>query len=521
MTKIFVPQPIPEVAASRLATLGEVTIYPHTDRQIPREELLEAVRDQHVLFAVGEVPYDAALIDAALIDAARELRLTAAMHSSAKFVDFAAATRRKVPVTSVPYNILTKTTAEFTFALLMATAWRLPEADAFLRDGKWHQNQSMALMGTRLHGKTLGIVGMGAIGQMVARRAVACDMHVIYNKRRQLSKAEEFVLGGADFRSLEDLFTEADFVAITIALTKETKGLVGEELISLMKPSAILINTSRGAVLDETALEKALREGRIRGAGLDVYEVEVPEVKPGPSEGLKSSLPNVILTPHYGSAGRETREEMALRTVRNIERFLAGERPFPVFNPEVLGEAPITRRAHRLDRRRTYSVAGHRRHRVLGDLRRLAGFRRPHDGFEYGDAVNDLLVRDRERCSAAGCGRECLQPLLEQVDAFVLDHLHLRTTRGPAFVGHWDEAEGIEAWPQGLGDAVGTENGDAIADCTRQRADAGRCHSILVLHREQSRIVHQRRRLAGIDAVDFVDVAEEIDEPVGDVDAEP
>jgi phosphoglycerate dehydrogenase-like enzyme len=198
----------------------------------------------------------------------------------------------------------------------------------------------MAFMGTRLLDKTLGIVGMGSIGQMVARRAVACDMRIIYNKRTRLSTAEEFVLGGAEFRSLEELFTEADFVALTPALTKETKGLVGERLISLMKPSAILINTSRGDVLDEAALETALQEGRIRGAGIDVYRTEVPEENPGPLKGL-TNLPNVVFTPHIGSAARETREEMALRTVRNIELFLAGERPYPVLNPEVYGEAPI------------------------------------------------------------------------------------------------------------------------------------------------------------------------------------
>jgi len=335
MTKIFVPQPIPEPAVARLKELGEVTLYPHVDRQMPRDEMLDAVRDQHILYAVGEIPYDKDLIDAA-----EQLQLIAAMHGSAKFVDFAAASRRKVPVCGLPYGIVTKTTAEFTFALLMTTAWRLPEADTFLREDRWRQNQSMAMMGTRLFGKTLGIVGMGTIGQMVAHRAVACDMRIIYNKRARLSPAEEYVLGGAEFRALEDLFTEADFVVLTPALTKETQGLVGEELISMMKPSAILINTSRGAVLDEAALEKALQEGRIRGAGLDVYETEVPEPNPGPRKGLMK-LPNVVFTPHIGSAGRETREEMALRTVRNIERFLAGERPFPVFNPEVYGDAPI------------------------------------------------------------------------------------------------------------------------------------------------------------------------------------
>jgi len=332
MTRIFVPQPIPAAAAARLGELGDVTIYPHVDRQIPKAELIAAVRDKQVLYALGEVPYDADVINSP-----EELLFISAMHGSAKFVDFAAATRRNVPVAGNP-KLTARTAAEFTFALLMATAWRLPEADTFLREGRWRQNQSMAFLGSRLYGKTLGIVGMGQIGQLVARKAAACDMRIIYNKRAPLSTAEEIAIGSAEFRAMEDLFMEADFIALTPLLTKETAGLVGERLISLMKPSAILINTSRGAVLDEAALEKALREKRIRGAALDVYQTEVPEPNPGPIAGLKT-LPNVVLTPHMGSAARETREEMALYAVKNIERFLAGERPFNVFNPEVYGEA--------------------------------------------------------------------------------------------------------------------------------------------------------------------------------------
>ncbi len=335
MTRIFVPQPIPEVAAARLETLGEVSTYPYTDHQIPKDILLESVRDKEVLFAVGEVPYDAEVIEAA-----NALQFIGAMHGSAKFVDFAAATKKNVPVAGNP-KLTAKTAAEFSFALLMATAWRLPEADTFLREGRWQQNQSMAFMGTRLYGKTLGIVGMGEIGQLIAHKAVACDMNIIYAKRTRLSKAEELAIGGgAEFRNIEDLFMEADFIALTPMLTKETKGLVGERLIALMKPSAILINTSRGPVLDEAALEKALRENRIRGAGLDVYLTEVPEPNPGPIAGLKD-LPNVVLTPHMGSAARETREEMALYAVKNIELFLKGERPFNVFNPEAYGEEAI------------------------------------------------------------------------------------------------------------------------------------------------------------------------------------
>jgi len=333
MTKIFVPQAIPEPAADLLRTLGEVTIFPHADRVISEPELLEAVRDKNILYAMGEIPYDSKIIDVA-----KDLKFISAMHSSAKFVDFAAATQRNVPVAGVPHA--TKTTAEFTFALLMATAWRLPEADTFLRDGRWKQNQSMAFMGSRLYDKNLGILGMGQIGQMVARKAAACDMRILYHKRSRLSTAEEIALGSAEYRSIDDLFMESDFIVLSTILTNDTKGLVNERLISMMKPSAILINTSRGPVLDEVALEKALRENRIRGAALDVYQNEIPEPNPGPLEGLLD-LPNVILTPHIGTAARETREEIAMYAAKNIERFLAGERPLNVFNPEVYGETAI------------------------------------------------------------------------------------------------------------------------------------------------------------------------------------
>lgn len=330
--ELFIPQPIPEVAVQRLAQRCELTIYPHTDRRMPYAEVLDAVVDKDILYALGEIPYDAKVIEAAA-----NLKLIAAMHASAKFVDREAASRRGIPITIIP-NRIAKTTAELTFALLMATAWRLPEADRFLREGKWQQNQSMAFLGTRLFDKTLGIVGMGTIGTDVAVKARACGMRILYNKRNRLSPAEETAVG-ADYRSLVDLFRESDFVALTMTLTKDTKGMINADLIGLMKPSGILINTSRGTVIDEAALEEALVEGRIRGAGLDVYENEIPDVEvPGPSERFKS-LPNVVLTPHIGTAARETREEMALRTVENIERFLDGLRPLDVLNPEVYGEA--------------------------------------------------------------------------------------------------------------------------------------------------------------------------------------
>ena len=332
MTNIFVPQSIPESALEKLRSLGNVTINEDTSGPMPKDQILAEVGDMDILYALGEVEFDADIINAA-----KPLKMVAAMHMKATFVDQAACTARSVPVSGLP-NFVSKTAAEFTFAMLLTTAWRLPEAGQFLRDGKWTQNQSTAFTGTRLFGKTLGIVGMGTIGSHVAKRAAACDMNIIYTKRNRLSPAEEFTLGNAEYRSLEDLCMESDFIMLCPALTADTKGLIGEELISLMKPSAIIINTSRGPILDEAALVTALQEGRIRGAGLDVYTTEVTEPNPGPMPALYD-LPNVVLTPHIGSAARETRDEMAMRTVNNVERFLNGKRPFDILNPEVYGGA--------------------------------------------------------------------------------------------------------------------------------------------------------------------------------------
>lgn len=331
--KVFIPQPIPEVAIDRLKKIAEVEIFPHLDRVIGTEELLKSVKGKNYLFAMAEIPYTAEVIEAALPD----LKGIAAMYIFPKFVDIKTATEKGIPVTGIP-NMLVETTAEFTFALILGTAWRLPEADRMIREKQWKQYQSMAFLTTRIFDKTLGIVGLGRIGRALAKRAQGCGMRVIYTKRTRLSPEEEASLG-VEWREIEDLFKEADIVALTPTLTPSSKGLVGEDLLSLMKPTAILINTSRGAVLDEKALYKALKEGWIKGAGLDVYEREFPHPDPGPYPGLLE-LPNVVLTPHIGSAARETREAMALRTVENIEAMIQGKRPPDLLNPEVFGEPP-------------------------------------------------------------------------------------------------------------------------------------------------------------------------------------
>lgn len=331
MVKVLVPQPIPPRALERLNELcQEVEVFPRLDRRISRAELLSAVADKEVLWGISGVAYDREVIEAA-----PSLRLIAAMHTTAKFVDKAAATDRGVPVSAIASGGLSRTTAEFTFALLMATAWRVPQADRFLRDGRWAQNQSMALLGQRLYGKTLGVLGLGEIGADVARKATAFDMRVLYHKRSRLSPDREQETGW-EYRDLADLFRESDFLVVCVELNAETRGLVSAELLSLMRPTSLLVNTARGHVVDEAALADALRSGTIAGAGLDVFENEDLDAAtpPGPGHGLLD-LPNVVLTPHIGSAARETREEMAGEAVDAIETFLAGGRPARILNPEV------------------------------------------------------------------------------------------------------------------------------------------------------------------------------------------
>jgi lactate dehydrogenase-like 2-hydroxyacid dehydrogenase len=333
-TKVFVPQQLPEAAMARLNALATVETFDRADRCVTHDELLAFVSDKDVLVALGQIPYDREVIEAA-----RRCQLIAVMHSRGNFVDIDAATANGIVVSGIPTDV-SRTTAEFTFAMVVGTSWRLAEADRFLRAGRWAQNQSTAFLGSRLFGKTLGIVGMGIVGQGVAKRALACDMTILYNKRSRLPSEREAELGAA-YRDIDSLFRESDIVVLTVALTDETRGLVGERLLSLMKPTALLINTSRGAVIDELALERALRDRRIAGAGLDVYDREPPNSHPGPTPGLLE-LPNVLLTPHIGTAARETREELAALVVDRIASFIAGDRPETVLNPEVY-ERPIRR----------------------------------------------------------------------------------------------------------------------------------------------------------------------------------
>jgi glyoxylate reductase len=268
-------------------------------------------------------------VDATLLEAAPTLQIVANVAVGYNNVDVAAATTRGILVTNTP-DVLTETTADFAFALMLATARRLSEADPYMRAGKyegWELFQPH--LGLDVHGKKLGIIGLGRIGRAVARRAtLGFTMPVLYYDRNTHGDAAQEL--GARRVSLETLLRESDFVSLHVPLTAETRHLIGERELSLMKPTAILINTARGPVVDEAALVHALEHGEIAGAGLDVFEDE-PRMHPG----LASLYRHVVVTPHLGSATVETRRRMSLLAAENAIAALQGKRPPHVVNPQV------------------------------------------------------------------------------------------------------------------------------------------------------------------------------------------
>ncbi|HEX6488614.1 MAG TPA: D-glycerate dehydrogenase [Candidatus Dormibacteraeota bacterium] len=242
-------------------------------------------------------------------------------------IDLAAATRHGVLATNTP-GVLNDTTADFAFALLMAAARRVAEGDRFVREGRYHGWAIDMLLGQDLHGATLGIVGIGRIGRALARRALGFDMRVLYtDDAAPLSPAEEAELG-VERRPLVELLRESDYVSLHVPLTPETRHLISHDELQLMKPTAILVNTSRGPVVDEAALAAALKAGEIFAAGIDVYEHE-PAVDPG-----LLGLDNVVLAPHIASGSVRTRSRMSELAALNLLAGLRGERPPNLLNPE-------------------------------------------------------------------------------------------------------------------------------------------------------------------------------------------
>ncbi|MFG5861690.1 2-hydroxyacid dehydrogenase [Metapseudomonas sp. CR1201] len=264
-------------------------------------------------------------VDAGLLDLAPDLEVVSSVSVGVDNYDIPELTRRGVLLTNTP-DVLTETTADTCFALILATARRVVELSEWVRAGHWQGNLGPAHFGSDVHGKTLGIVGMGRIGEALARRAAAgFGMRVLYHNRRPRPEVEARY--GARYLGLDELLAQADFVCLTVPLTVDTEGLIGERELALMKPGAILVNIARGPVVDEVALIEALRQRRIRGAGLDVFSHE-----PLPTDSPLLKLDNVVVTPHIGSATHETREAMARCAVENLLSALAGERPANLVN---------------------------------------------------------------------------------------------------------------------------------------------------------------------------------------------
>jgi glyoxylate reductase len=308
---VLVTREIPEAGLQALEGFA-VTVLSESPPE--RGELLEAVSGAAGILSTVTENVDAELMDAAGDD----LEVIANMAVGYDNVDVQAATERGVVVTNTP-EVLNETTADTSFMLLLAAARRLGEAERLLRSGGWEAWGPMQLTGPDVWGKKLGIVGFGRIGQAVARRARGFDMEVLYHDQYRNESAEKAT--GVRYVELDELLRTCDFISVHTPLTDETHHLIGTTELGRMKPEAVIVNTSRGPVVDEAALADALAEGRIFAAGLDVYENE-PEVHPKLLE-----LENVVLAPHIGSASVETRDRMAVLAAENIVAILSGEEP--------------------------------------------------------------------------------------------------------------------------------------------------------------------------------------------------
>ena len=326
---VFVSRSLPEPGIGPLLDAGLDVTYREVDSAPTRDELLAGV-------ASADAPLCMLTerIDAELLDAAPSLRIVANLAVGFDNVDVPAATERGVLVTTTP-DVLTDATADLAWALILAAARRVAEADRFARSGEWTAWSGLALLGAPVAGRTLGIVGLGAIGTAVARRARGFDMPVLYTNRHRNLEAERALAaaGGPapELVALDELLARSDIVSLHAPLNDDSRHLIDAAALARMKPTAILINTARGPLVDEPALVVALRDGVIAAAGLDVFEHE-PALVPGLAD-----LPNTVLLPHIGSATRDTRAAMVRLCSENIVAVLAGRPPLTARNPEATG----------------------------------------------------------------------------------------------------------------------------------------------------------------------------------------
>jgi glyoxylate reductase len=319
--KVLVTGNLPDAEIARIEKEHGVQVH-RRDRPMERRMLLESISDKQGLLSMITDR-----VDTELLDRAPELKIVANFGVGYNNIDVPAASARGIMVTNTP-GVLTDATADLTMALLLAVARRVVEGDRRTREGRFQFWAPFHFLGHEITGKTLGIVGMGRIGRAVARRAAGFEMRVLYHNRRPLAVEEEQRLG-VQYADLKTLLQSADFITLHTPLTPRTRHLIGSRELAWMKSDAFLINTARGAVVDEQALLEALEQKRISGAGLDVYENE-PALTPG-----LERLDNVVLLPHVGSATVETRRHMAAMAVNNLLAGLQGRTPPNCINPDV------------------------------------------------------------------------------------------------------------------------------------------------------------------------------------------
>ncbi len=325
--KVFVARRIDQAALERLRGIASVTVW---NNEMPPSD--KALR-------LGLADADAVLsmltekIDASVIAHAPRLRVISNLAVGVDNIDLEAATRAGVAVGHTP-GVLTEATADLSFGLMMATARRIAEADRYVRAGRWRTWGPMTMLGRDIYGGTLGIIGWGAIGQAMARRASGFGMRVLYlehrSRRKSRPEAGARALASAHRVTLPRLLAESDFISLHAPLTPETYHMLGRREFAQMKPGAILINTARGAVVDQDALVRALKSGNLAGAGLDVTDPE-----PIARSDALLKFDNVVITPHIGSASTATRERMAAMAVDNISAVFEGRRPRWCVNPQV------------------------------------------------------------------------------------------------------------------------------------------------------------------------------------------
>lgn len=311
---VYITRAIPEETLTKIKEVCDVKMWNEEDIPVPYDVL-----EREIIEVDGLYSLLTDRIDLALLEKAKKLKVVSNMAVGFNNIDLATATQRGIMVTNTP-GVLTETTADFTFALLLATARRLIEAADFLRQGQWKTWSPMLLTGQDVYGATLGIIGMGRIGEGLAKRAKGFAMRVLYYNRTRKPETEKEL--GVAYADMETLLRESDFVCVMTPYNPETNNLIGARELSMMKKTAILINTARGGIVNEEALYHALKKGEIWAAGLDVFEQE-----PVALDHPLLTLPNVVALPHIGSASEKTRTTMANLAAENLLTALAGKTP--------------------------------------------------------------------------------------------------------------------------------------------------------------------------------------------------